>query len=169
MTKRTVSKERAPRKEGSRWIILAFAVVYISLQILIPLRHFLYKRDLRWTHEGIDFSWCMMADHHETDGSITIEDPLTKDVYLHSPQTLLNHKQLVMVNSPYMLIQYIRFLKGFLQKQHANIKDPIIRAEIQVSVNGRPFQYMYDPTCNLSEVTYSPFKDLKWIVPLKKP
>jgi hypothetical protein len=167
MTKRTVSRGRAPRKEGSPWI-LGFAIVYISLQILIPLRHLLYKRDLQWTHEGIDFSWRMMADHHETDGSITIEDPLTKDVYLHSPQTLLNYRQLVMVNNPYMLVQYIQFLKEYL-KQNTAIKNPIIRADIKVSVNGRPFQHMYDPTCNLSEVTYSPFKDVNWIIPLKKP
>jgi len=39
---------------------------------------------------------------------------------------------------------------------------------IQVSVNGKPFQYMFDPTCNLSEVSYSPFKDLRWVLPLKK-
>ena len=167
MTKRTDSNERPRRKEGSPWI-LGFAVVYISLQTLIPLRHLLYKRDLQWTHEGINFSWHMMADHHETDGSITIEDPQTKDVYLHSPETLLSRKQLVMVNNPYMLVQYIQFLKGFL-KQQTDIKNPIIRADIKVSVNGRPFQDMYDPSCNLSEVTYSPFKDLKWLIPLNKP
>jgi len=72
-----------------------------------------------------------------------------------------------MVNNPYMLVQYIRFLKGYLKQQNG-IQNPIIRADIQVSVNGRPFQDMYDPTSNLSEVTYSPFKDLNWIVPLKK-
>ena len=166
MMKRTAN-ERPRRKAGSPWI-LGFVVVYICLQILIPLRHLLYKRDLRWTHEGINFSWHMMADHHETDGGITIEDPQTKDVYVHSPDTLLSHKQLVMVNNPYMLMQYIHFLKGFL-KQHTEIKNPIIKADIKVSVNGRPFQYMYDPTSNLSEVTYSPFKDLKWIIPLEKP
>jgi vitamin K-dependent gamma-carboxylase len=167
MTKRTSDKRRVPRKEGSRWI-LGFVIVYSSLQILIPLRHLVYRRDLKWTHEGIDFSWRMMADHHETNGGITIEDPKTKDVYLHSPETLLSRKQLVMVNNPYMLLQYIQFLKGFL-KQRSNVKDPIIRADIQVSVNGRPFQNMYDPACNLSEVTYSRFKDLKWVIPLKKP
>ena len=167
MKKRTVGNRPAGRKEGSPWI-LGFVIVYTSLQILIPLRHWLYKRDLQWTHEGVDFSWCMMADHHETDGSITIEDPQTKDVYLHAPDTLLSHKQLVMVNNPYMLLQYVQFLKGYL-RQNTGIKDPIIRTDIQVSVNGRPFQYMYDPTCNLSEVTYSPFKELKWVIPLKKP
>lgn len=157
--------EGSPMK-GSSWV-LGFVVLYVSLQILIPLRHLLYKRDLQWTHEGSNFSWRMMADHHETNGGITIEDPRTKDVYIHSPETLLNNKQLVMVNSPYMLFQYIQFLKQYL-KQQTSIKDPIIKADIQMSVNGKPFQHMIDPTFNLSEVSYSPFKDLKWILPLKK-
>ena len=167
MKKRTVGNRAECRKEGSPWI-LGLVFVYISLQILIPFRYLLYKRDSHWTHEGVDFSWRMMTDHHETDGSITVEDPQTKDVYVHAPDTLLSHKQLVMVNNPYMLLQYVQFLKGYL-KQNTGIRNPIIRIDIQVSVNGRSFQHMYDPTCNLSEVTYSPFKDLKWIIPLKKP
>ncbi len=166
MTKGKAANRRAPVKGGSPWI-LGFVIVYVALQLLIPLRHLLYKRDLQWTHEGIDFSWRMMGDHHETEGGITVEDPRTEDVYLHSPETLLSHKQLVMVNNPYMLVQYIRFLKDYLKQQNG-MKDPIIKTDIQVSVNGRPFQNMYDPNSNLSEVTYSPFIDLKWIIPLKK-
>jgi vitamin K-dependent gamma-carboxylase len=166
MTKMKVSSERPPIK-GSPWI-LGFVIIYTSLQILIPLRHLLYKRNLQWTHEGSNFSWRMMADHHETNLNMTIEDPRTKDVYIVFPERLLNDKQLTMMaHTPYMLFQYIQFLKH-LTKQETDIKSPIIRADIQVSVNDKPFQYMVDPTCNLSEVNYSPFKDLKWILPLKK-
>ena len=148
-------------------MILGFVILYMSLQILIPLRHFLYKRDWEWTHEGSNFSWRMMADHHETNGGITIEDPRTKNLYVDSPERVLNDRQLVMANNPYMLLQYVQFLEHYL-KQQADITDAIIKADIQASVNGKPFQYLYDPTYNLSEVTYSPFKDLKWVVPLKK-
>ncbi len=160
MTKMKVRNEGTPLK-GSPWI-LGFVIIYTSLQILIPLRHLLYKRNWQWTHEGSNFSWRMMADRHETNGSITIEDPRTKDVYTYFPERL-NDKQLTMAHTPYMLFQYIQHLK-----QQTDIKNPIIRADIQVSLNGKPFQYMFDPTCNLSEVNYSPFKDLKWILPLNK-
>jgi vitamin K-dependent gamma-carboxylase len=163
MTKMKVSKG-TPIK-GSPWI-LGFVIIYTSLQILVPLRHLLYKRHLQWTHEGSNFSWRMMADHHNTNMSITVEDPRTKEVYIQFPERLLNDQQLTMACNPYMLFQYIQFLKQHL-KQTMDIKNPIIRADIQVSLNGKPFQYMFDPTCNLSEVNYSPFKDLKWILPLK--
>jgi vitamin K-dependent gamma-carboxylase len=152
--------------QGSPWIV-GFVIVYVSLQILIPLRHLLYKRDLLWTHEGSNFSWRMMADHHETNVSITIEDPRTKKVFIVDPRKLLNDKQLLIATNPYMMFQYVQFLKQ-LTKDHMGIKDPIIKADIEVSVNGRPFQHMFDPACNLSEVNYSAFKDLKWILPLKK-
>jgi len=72
-----------------------------------------------------------------------------------------------MATNPYMLFQYVQFLKQ-LTKDHKGIQNPIIRADIQVSLNGKPFHYLFDPTCNLSEVTYSPFKDLKWVLPAKK-
>jgi hypothetical protein len=168
-----IRKRRNERTTGKRssWVF-GFVVVYTSLQILIPLRHLLYKRDLQWTHEGVNFTWRMMADHHETNWGMTIEDPATKKVYSVPPESLLNSKQLTMMgHSPYMLFQYIQFLKQ-LTKQRAGIPDPVIRADIEVSVNGRPFQQMFDPTRNLSEVTYSPFsspfEDVNWILPLKK-
>jgi vitamin K-dependent gamma-carboxylase len=165
MTKGKLVNQGALAK-GSPWIV-GFVIIYTSLQILIPLRFLIYKRDLQWTHEGSNFSWRMMADHHETNVSITIEDPRTNGVYVVDPRKLLDDKQLMMATNPYMLFQYVQFLKQ-LTNDHMGIKNPIIKADIQVSVNGRPFQYMFDPMCNLSEVSYSPFKDLKWILPLEK-
>lgn len=164
MTAKT--RSQGTQAKGSPWVV-GFVVAYMSLQILIPFRHLLYKRQLQWTHEGVDFCWRMMADHHETNGSITVEDPHTGNVYLHAPDTLLTRRQLIMVNNPYMLVQYSRFLKQYLAQQN-DIKDPVIRADIEVSVNGRPFQKMYNPASNLSQVRYSPFEDLDWVIPLKK-
>ena len=159
------TREDTPIKR-SPWI-LGFVIIYTGLQILIPLRHLLYKRNLQWTHEGVNFTWRMMADRHESNWGMTIEDPSTKNVYAVSPEKLLTYKQLTMMgHSPYMLFQYIQFLKR-VSKQQTGISNPIIKADIEVSVNGKPFQYMFDPTCNLAEVEYSPFKDLKWILPLK--
>ncbi|HXI74630.1 MAG TPA: HTTM domain-containing protein, partial [Pyrinomonadaceae bacterium] len=104
MTKKKASNQGTPIK-GSPWI-LGFVIVYAVLQILIPLRHLLYKRDLQWTHEGSNFSWRMMADHHETNVSITIEDPRTNKVFIVDPRKLLNDKQLLIATNPYMMFQY---------------------------------------------------------------
>ncbi len=151
------------RASASPWV-LGLVIGYTLFQLLFPLRHWLYKRNVHWTHEGIAFSWHMMADRHDTNGQITVEDPRTGDVYLHSAQTILSRKQLVMVNNPYTLLQYVRYLKEYLPA-HSGVKDPIVRAEIEVSVNGRPFQPMYDKTADLTKVSYSPFQDLPWIYP----
>src|SRR5947208_15575244 len=102
----------------------------------------------------------MIADHHETNVSITIEDPRTKGVYIVDPKKLLNDKQLMMATNPYMLFQYVQFLKQ-LTKDHMGIQNPIIKADIQVSVNGKPFQYVFDAACDLSEVNNAPIKAVK--------
>src|SRR4051812_26714118 len=126
MTTRKRRNYSAPTK-GSAWIF-GFVVIYTSLQILIPLRHLLYKRELQWTHEGVNFSWRMMADHHEANWGMTIEDPRTKEVYAVPPESLLNSKQLTLMgHSPYMLFQYIQLLKR-LTKQQTGITNPIIKA-----------------------------------------
>src|SRR5258705_10268864 len=101
MTKRNVSNQGTPIK-GSPWI-LGLVIIYTSLQILIPLRHLLYKIDLQWTHEGSNFSWRIITDHHETNMSITIEDPRTKCVYIVYPQTLFHDEELIMATYTYIL------------------------------------------------------------------
>src|SRR5947208_1121084 len=131
MTKRKVTNQATPVK-GSRWV-LGFVIIYTSLQILIPLRHLLYNRNLQWTHEGSNFSWRMMTDHHETNVSITIEHPRTKGVYIVDPRKLLNDKQLLMVTNPYMLFQYVQFLKQ-ITYDHMYIINLIIKVNIHVSV-----------------------------------
>src|SRR5207244_12124011 len=108
MTKRKVSNQGTPIK-GSPWV-LGFVIIYTSLQILIPFRHLLYNRDLQWTHEGSNFSWRMMADHNETNVSITIEDPCTKRVYIVDPRKLLTEKHLIMSTNASMLFLYIVFM-----------------------------------------------------------
>jgi vitamin K-dependent gamma-carboxylase len=159
------SRDRASTKP-SFWI-LGFVVVYVALQLLIPLRHLVYKRNLQWTHEGVNYGWRMMADHHESKWGMTIEDPGTKNVYSVSPEKTLNYKQLTMMgHSPYLLYQYVQFLKRVTTRQ-TGITSPIIKADVEVSVNGRPFQYMFDPAADLSAVTYSPFKEERWILPFK--
>lgn len=150
----------------SFWIC-GFVVVYVVLQLLIPLRHLVYKRNLQWTHEGVNYGWRMMADHHESKWGMTIEDPRTKNVYNVSPEKTLNYKQLTMMgHSPYLLFQYVQFLKRVTTRQ-TGITNPVIKADVEVSVNGRPFQYMFDRNSDLSGVTYSPFTDESWILPFK--
>ena len=41
-------------------LILGFLGVYATLQVLVPLRHFLYPGYVGWTEEGHNFSWRMM-------------------------------------------------------------------------------------------------------------
>jgi hypothetical protein len=45
---------------GNHRLILGFLGIYAALQVLVPLRHFLYPGYVGWTEEGHNFSWRMM-------------------------------------------------------------------------------------------------------------
>ncbi len=64
--KKRISNTAGPAAEavatpspGNRFAIKTFLMFYLALQLLIPLRHFLYPGNVHWTEEGHRFSWHM--------------------------------------------------------------------------------------------------------------
>lgn len=51
--------------------------VYLVLQLVLPLRHWLYKGNVEWTEEGKHFSWRMMLSHKNTLVRLYVADPDT--------------------------------------------------------------------------------------------
>ena len=50
----------APTRLGTRqWIVVSMLGVFLTMQLLVPLRHFLYPGNAGWTNEGCRFSWRM--------------------------------------------------------------------------------------------------------------
>lgn len=60
--KRETAASNGGRPSGvpARRLITGFVTVWLVLQVLIPLRHFLVEGDANWTEEGHRFSWRMM-------------------------------------------------------------------------------------------------------------
>src|SRR5262249_51268921 len=51
---------------------------YVLIQILLPLRQYLYSGDPAWTEEGHLFSWRMKLRGKEADADFIITDPVSK-------------------------------------------------------------------------------------------
>ncbi len=45
---------------------------------------------------------------------------------------------------------------------------PNVKADVQVSLNGRPFRPMIDPEVDLAEIEYRLFPAPEWVLPLEK-
>lgn len=160
-------KGSLPRKFSfpERPAVVGFLGVYLLLQILIPLRHWLIPGDVRWTEEGHYFSWRMKLRDKQGKLKITVTDPATGRSFEADPLQDINAFQFrKMVQRPQFIFQYVQYLKEKLQKD--GIAPLQIKVDSQVSLNGRPYQPLIDPQINLVNAQSSFFGHDPWILPL---
>jgi len=112
------------------------ASLYLVIQLLLPLRHLLYKGNTSWTGQGNRFAWRMKV--HKKSPSIQYYFQLSKE---DEPQPadigiIINTMQQYMLGEdPSMLLQLADYLGNDLKK--AGYPDAIITVSAKVSLNSR--------------------------------
>ncbi|MGV7221099.1 MAG: HTTM domain-containing protein [Nitrospinales bacterium] len=146
---------------------IIFVCIYLSIQVLLPFRHWLYEGNVSWTEEGRMFAWQMKTrDKGDCRLRFIATDPESKETWALSAENHLTLKQFYkMCKHPQMIIQYAHYLTDDLKKK--GISDPIITARTLVSFNYRPPQPLIAPNVNLAKESYSTFSHASWIMPLK--
>jgi uncharacterized membrane protein YphA (DoxX/SURF4 family) len=145
-------------------LVFAFVAGYLFIQVLVPLRHWLYGPDVTWTEEGHRFSWLMMLRHKTAKIRMTVTDPATgRADEVDLQEDLVSEQIWKMAGRPDMIFQYAQFLKKKFQGR--GIQDPVIRAEVAASLNYRPPQPLIDPDVNLAKAEYPLFRRASWILP----
>jgi hypothetical protein len=143
--------------------VFALLLVHFALQLVLPFRYALYPDSLFWTEQGYRFSWRVML--MEKAGYVTfyIKDPGTGREGEVAYSDYLSPNQIKMMSTqPDMILQFAHFLAEEYRKQ--GIKNPEIRAESYVTLNGRGSRLYLDPTVNLVDERES-FKHKTWILP----
>lgn len=162
-------RELTPSHPPIAKFITIGVMVYLSIQCLVPLRHFLYEGNVSWTEEGHMFSWRMKLRDKLSYSAFFVTDPRTQISTKVDLLQYLNALQSSTMNiRPDLIYQFSQFLKKKMEKD-GTIKDPIIKAQVLCSLNGRYYQYLIDPEADLTKVKYSPFSHSKWIMPLQQP
>lgn len=143
---------------------LAYAAVgmYALWQVLFPLRHHLYGRDVCWTEQGYRFSWKVML--MEKTGTVTfwVSHRSSGRRWLVSPRarlTPLQHK--MMSTQPDMILSFAHWLVGDFARR--GIGPVEVRAEAFASLNGRPMQRLIDPTVDLAKEPLFTWTSRPWI------
>ncbi|HEX5037130.1 MAG TPA: HTTM domain-containing protein [bacterium] len=158
------SSAKTPKPAIGRATV-ALISVYLILQILIPLRHWLYPGDPAWTEEGQSFAWRMMLRDKTGKIRVTVTNPGTGESEEVDLTDVLTPQQLKMLTGrPDLIWQYAQFLKKRLAG--LKIENLEIRAEATVSLNFREPQLLIDPSVDLAKVDYPVFRHADWIVPL---
>ena len=151
---------------------------YFLFQVLFPLRHHLTTDNVVWTGISRKFSWHMKVQQRmDKEISFLIKDKAggeeIKADYTFINQKINNLQILNMSQSPVMAWQFANWLEKRLNEElraqkNKSFEDLEIYCTIKTSFNGRPAQYIIDPSVDLTTASYSPLGENDWIMPLKE-
>lgn len=141
-----------------KWVFIGF----FALQIVVPMRYLAYPGDLFWTEEGYRFSWRVMLMEKAGQASFYVKEKGSEKAFLvPNYEYLTQQQEKMMATQPDMIVQYAHLLEAIYQEK--GLKDPVITAEVYVTLNGRPNRQFIDPTVDLTEVK-NDWKHKTWIL-----
>lgn len=145
-----------------RPFVPALVGVYVLVQLLVPLRHWLYPGDVNWTEEGHRFSWRMKLRSKDSVIDIRATDPAMGRTWRLDPaRDLILRQQAKLKMFPDMLLQYVHWHRDRLRAEGI---DPVIQVDWLCSLNGAPPQRLVDPEANLAAKPRSLWP-ADWILP----
>lgn len=152
----------SPAKPVLAFLVLIFCA-HFTIQLFLPVRFLLYPGKLFWTEQGYRFSWRVMLMEKAGTAFFYVRDRKTgRETEISNCDYLTSTQEKMMATQPDMLIDYAHLLKSEYEKK--GMKDPLIRVEAYVTLNGRPSRLMTDPAADLGKEEDG-FMNKKWILP----
>lgn len=151
----------------SQKLVIGLLAVYLAIQLLFPLRHYLYPGNVSWTEEGHNFAWHMKLRTKTGAAVFTVTHPRTGQTWTIKPEDhLQTHQVMKMITKPDLVLQFSHYLAE--GKRREGYDDVEVRARVMVSLNGREPQLLVDPNVDLTKLQVS-LLPARWIVPLTTP
>ena len=142
--------------------LTGFLLTYVFFQMLFPFRYLLYPSDLFWTEQGYRFSWRVMLMEKAGTAFFYVTDPETgKRGEVDNCQFLTPTQEKMMATQPDLILQYAHMIKQEVESR--GLKNPIINAEVHVTLNGSRSKLFIDPEVNLAELEGN-LKHKDWIL-----
>ena len=156
-----------PSLSTSQKVVAGLLAAYLVVQLLLPLRHYLYPGDVSWTEEGHNFSWHMKLRTKVGEAVFTVRHPRTGQTWIVKAEDYLkSHQVMKMTTKPELILLFAHYLAE--EKRHEGYEDVEVRARVMVSLNGRQPQLLVDPNVDLTKEQVS-LLPADWIVPLTTP
>jgi len=152
-----------PRRTALARVGVVVGLLYVAVQVLVPLRHLAMPGRAAWTEAGHTFSWHMKLRDKEGEVGFTVVDPRTGRRTAVAPGDELESWQYEsMTIRPELIRQFAHHL--------ADEAGPGTRvyAHALISLNGRRPQLMVDPNVNLAAESAT-LGTPSWIVALHEP
>lgn len=138
--------EAHPWRPVSNWVLIG-VVLWIGVQVVVPLRHLAVPGDVRWTEESSRFAWRVMAEDKAGWAVFTVT---SMDGSQRVPITdvLEPWQARVAATRPDMVLQVAHELAD--RTEAATGVRPTVAADVTVAWNGRPGAPLVDSTVDLA-------------------
>lgn len=160
-----VSIDQSSAVTLSRMVVVCGMAIWLSAQILVPLRNWVIPGNVAWTEDGHRFSWRMKL--RSKSGTALFHVKADGNTWIINPRQHLNSKQVrKMVCIPDMVWQYGQFLEqDWAGKGYTDIS---VTVDSQCSLNGRDRQTFFKPDLDLTTLSRGELA-VNWLVPLTQP
>lgn len=167
MQKYNKGKIESPAKQNNKKGIVIGLSIYLLIQVILPLRHYFINSNPDWTSEGQRFAWRMKIQHRTLKRmEFQLFDLDKKVIY---PVTINQHindyQEMQMMYYPYMMLDFAHYLGQYAKNN--GVRNPMVKATVEVSFNGRDPQLVFSPDLDLLSVNWNTFGENEWIYPLK--
>jgi hypothetical protein len=153
----------SPSHPALRTLGRALLAVYCAAQVLVPLRCFAYGGEVLWHEQGMRWSWRVMV--REKNGSATFRvrmDGSPRERIVSPRRYLTSAQEREMSAQPDLVLQLAHHIADDLRR--AGHRDIEVRADVLVSLNGRPPARLVDPRVDLARIEDG-LSPAAWILP----
>ena len=143
-------------------IYLSLFVIYFTIQLALPLRHWFIRGDVLWTEEGHRLSWRMMLRSRTGHTEIYVVDKSTEKrtkVNLAGMLSLKQHRAIS--TKPDVIWQFCQRLRKEYDDRGKKIE---VYVNCRVSINGHPFHTLIDPKVDMAAARWDYFWHNDWIL-----
>ena len=149
-------KDLSPQNRGAavpssarQAVTLTLILIYAAIQIVVPLRHFLYRGGVEWWYSEHRFSWRMMIQRRQVRAYFYVTDPNSGDTTQVEARDYLEGWQVEKMGwRPDMLLQFAHYLATVMPR--SGPKPLKVEARVLASLNGRKPQLIIDPNVDLA-------------------
>src|SRR5688572_10951465 len=168
VTPQTIAEgSSCPAISASQKFAAGLLAAYLAIQLVFPLRHYLYPGNVSWTEEGHNFAWHMKLRTKSGEAVFTVTHPRSGQTWIMKPEDYLKpHQVTKMITKPDLILLFSHHLAE--EKRREGYDNVEVRARAMVSLNGRQPQLLVDPNVDLAREHVS-LLPARWIVPLTTP
>ncbi|MCO6174569.1 HTTM domain-containing protein [Flavobacterium sp. NRK F10] len=135
-------------------------IPFLTIQLLLPLRHHLIEGDVLWTEEGHRLSWRMMLRKRSGYISFRIVDRKTDQSHIYNHYDKLSSKQHTQIaTKPDFIWQFCQKIKS----EYAD-RDISIYVNCKNAINEKKHLIFIDPEYDMAKAEWNYFTHNEWIL-----